>query len=119
MSREFQSFADWQAGVKAQRFKRSATNAEHSLMSALRQRGFVFQFAIGKYVVDFCHPDSRIIVELDGDIHYTDARIHAKDVRRDKYFRAQGFRVLHFDNADALRYKNDVLRKIDSLQNRC
>jgi len=109
----FIPFADWQSEVKTERFKRSATRAELAVMVPLRQRGFVFQYPIGKYVVDFCHPDKKIIIELDGDVHYTDAATQVKDARRDRYLTAQGYRTLRFTNETALRFKCDILKKVD------
>ena len=62
-------------------------------MSVYRQK------VIDNYIVDFCIPSSRLIVELDGSQHYeSDAKEYDKE--RDEYLHSQGYTVLRYTNLD-------------------
>lgn len=69
----------------------------------LRAEGMHFrkQSPIGPYIADFvCHL-AKLIVEVDGDFHETDAgRRH--DVVRDAYLTGLRYRVLRLDEPDVL-----------------
>ncbi len=51
------------------------------------------QVVMGRFIVDFVAPKARLIVEIDGAQHLRTADA-ARDERRDRWLRAQGFRVL-------------------------
>jgi len=91
------------------------TDAERKLWSRLRgsQTGFYFrrQTPIGDYVVDFVCVRQKLVVELDGTQHYTDAGTD-QDVRRDDFLESQGFRVIRFSNIDVLKNEDGVVEKI-------
>jgi very-short-patch-repair endonuclease len=55
------------------------------------------QEPIGPYVVDFCCPDHKLIVELDGMSH--ESKLES-DRTREHWLREQGYRVLRVTNAD-------------------
>jgi very-short-patch-repair endonuclease len=79
-----------------------STSAEVELWSILKSkqldgRKFRRQHSIGKYIVDFCCPSEKIIVELDGDPHGDYIQIQ-KDEIRDKYLENLGFTVIRFEN---------------------
>jgi very-short-patch-repair endonuclease len=63
----------------------------------LEGRKFRRQYSIGSYIVDFCCPADKLIIELDGDPHGEYHRIQ-KDEIRDKYLENLGFAVLRFEN---------------------
>ena len=65
------------------------------------------QHAIGNYIVDFCSPRRKLIIELDGSQHLDQAEY---DLERTQYLEAKGYRVLRFWN-------NDVMNKIDAVLN--
>jgi very-short-patch-repair endonuclease len=48
----------------------------------------------GSYIVDFCAPSVRLIVEVDGGCHVLR---RAADARRDAALGALGYRVLRLD----------------------
>jgi very-short-patch-repair endonuclease len=90
---------------RARQLRREMTMPERLLWSKLRARrleGLKFrrQFVIGPYVADFCCPEKRLVVELDGDSH---AGMEARDARRTAYLMAQGYRVIRYQNRDVLR----------------
>jgi len=53
--------------------------------------GFRRQVPIGRYIVDFCAPSARLVVEVDGGYHAARARA---DARRDRQLEQAGYRVL-------------------------
>ena len=63
-------------GLKSFRssLRNRATSAEAALWNILKsknpdRRKFRRQYSIGNYIVDFCHPSEKLIIELDGDPH--------------------------------------------------
>ena len=61
--------------------------------------GFRRQKVIGSYIVDFCCPARKLIVELDGSQHYEQQGLEY-DSSRDDFLQAHGYRVLRYSNAD-------------------
>ena len=60
--------------ARARELRRNETESEEiawRLLRGLRVKGFRFrrQYAVGQYIVDFCCPQQRLIVELDGSAH--------------------------------------------------
>ena len=72
---------------------------------------FLRQKPIGQYMVDFYAPTVRLVVEADGSQHM-DAGNLAADSRRDAFLRAQGLRVLRFDNLQVLEEIEGVMEVI-------
>lgn len=70
------------------------------------------QHAIGNYIVDFCAPRKKLIIELDGSQHLEQQEY---DDERTKYLEAHGYRVLRFWNHDVINHIDDVLRVIWSV----
>ena len=88
----------------AQRLRREATPAERLLWRAINREqlgGFKFrrQAPIAGYVVDFVCHDAKLIIELDGATHSTDAEL-AYDAKRSAVLEGVGYSVLRFRNAD-------------------
>jgi very-short-patch-repair endonuclease len=76
------------------------TSAEVILWEALRNRrleGLKFrrQHPVGPFVLDFCCPERRLAIELDGGAH---AAQHEADVERQALLATAGYRVLRFPN---------------------
>jgi very-short-patch-repair endonuclease len=73
------------------------------LLHSFRQQGVHFrrQVQIGKYYADFASHHAKLIIEVDGDTHGTDAAI-VYDATRNRYFRWRGYRVMRFSNADVM-----------------
>ncbi len=106
-----------EAGEGAQPLTRAArklrsrmTDAERKLWFALRDRRFQsFKFRrqvpIGPYVADFLSFGSRLIVEVDGGQHAESEQ----DVRRDRWFTENDFRVMRFWNNEVFSNLEGVL----------
>ncbi len=60
------------------------------------------EFRIAPYTVDFCCVELKLIVEVDGKSHFTDAGI-AADRARDEYLRGLGYEVLRIPGFDVLK----------------
>jgi very-short-patch-repair endonuclease len=105
--------ANPQKANRSRRLRRDATDAERRLWYRLRSRQiagakFVRQDPIGPYVVDFACREQRLIIEVDGGQHATDAR----DAVRDQWLADRGYRVLRFWNNDVLSNTQGVLETI-------
>jgi very-short-patch-repair endonuclease len=84
----------------AKRLRRQPVSTERTLWRLLRDRRlgdlkFRRQVPIGGFVVDFACMRHRLIVEADGYFHQLKVD---RDLARDAWLTAQGFRVLRFDN---------------------
>jgi very-short-patch-repair endonuclease len=90
---------------RAQTLRRDPTPAEKKLwfefLRDLPQK-FTRQKPLGSYIADFYCARALLVVELDGDSHYTD-RAQRYDVRRTTALEAQGIRVVRFTNADVMQ----------------
>ena len=102
--------------ARARALRRDATPTERILCRAIRNGGLKGakarrQLPCGPYIVDFAFMAQRLIVEVDGETHYTDEGA-THDIRRDIWLRNQGWRVLRFTNRDVLENIEGVLTAI-------
>jgi very-short-patch-repair endonuclease len=100
----------------AKRLRRDQTSAEKKLWSALRNHGvdgfrFRRQVLLCGFIVDFASYEARLVIEVDGATHSTDAEI-AKDARRDRILRTWGNSVLRFTNDEVFHNFEGVLEAI-------
>jgi very-short-patch-repair endonuclease len=94
---------------RARELRKRMTGAERKLWFALRDRRFArFKFRrqapIGRFVADFICFERRLVIEVDGGQHADSM----SDLRRDRWFAANGYRVLRFWN-------NEVLKNLDGV----
>ena len=97
------------------------TSAEVALWLLLKGkqldgRKFRRQHSIGKYVVDFYCPSEKLVVELDGEPHYTKEGLEY-DEKRSSFLDEQGIRVLRFENSTVFDHPDQVLSRIRSCFN--
>jgi adenine-specific DNA-methyltransferase len=102
---------------RAHELRRSLTTAEQKLWKYLRAHqlggaGFRRQHAIGPYVVDFCAPRLKLIIELDGGQHADQVEY---DSARTEYLERQGYRVLRFWNNDVMKNIQGVIQIISKI----
>ncbi len=69
------------------------------------------QQSIGAYIVDFCCPKKKLIIELDGSQHI-DAKHY--DERRTLYLNRMGYRVMRFWDNEVTGNIEEVLLVIKS-----
>ena len=86
------------------------TDAERKLWFALRNRrfaGFKFrrQVPIERFIADFVCFEARLVIEVDGGQHADSIR----DQKRDRWFAANGFRVMRFWNNEVLSNLEGVM----------
>jgi len=109
------------ANEKARELRKSRTAVERRLwwkLRGLRPAGFKFrqQVPIDRYIVDFACLSKRLIVEVDGGTHSTNAEV-ARDKRREQCLRDQGFRILRVWNSDVRENIDGVMDTIvDALE---
>ena len=99
---------------RASELRSDPTKAEAMLWAHLRLNqldGIRFrrQHSIGRYIVDFCSPTSKLVIELDGSQHLQQTD---QDAERTEFLQAQGYRVLRFWNSQVLNDFDAVVRAI-------
>jgi very-short-patch-repair endonuclease len=99
---------------RAKQLHRNMTPSEAKLWRRLRAHRmgdihFRNQHAIGNYIVDFCAPRRKLIIELDGRQHLEQTEY---DDERTRYLESRGYRVLRFWNNDVMSNVEDVLKAI-------
>lgn len=105
----------------AKKLRKRATPEEIALHAALRvalepyRAGLYFQHPIGPYVADFCITCAALVVELDGNHHYTPEGV-ARDEVRTGYLKHMGFTVLRFPNR---RVRNELLTVVREILAQC
>ena len=62
-------------------------------------RKFRRQISIGRYIVDFYCPEARVVIELDGQSHFSVTMDHYEAERR-KYLEQEGLKVIRFENKE-------------------
>jgi very-short-patch-repair endonuclease len=92
------------------------TRAETILWTRLRRRqlnGWHFrrQHPIGPYTADFACPARKLVVEVDGATHSTEAE-QRHDRRRAIYLEEAGWTVMRFWNSDVYENEDGVVLMI-------
>jgi very-short-patch-repair endonuclease len=99
-----------------------STSAEAALWEMLKSRKFEGrkfrrQYSIGNYIVDFCCPTEKLVIELDGAPHGEYHKIQ-EDENRDKFLESVGFTVLRFENRFVFQEPEYVKSEISKVINR-
>jgi very-short-patch-repair endonuclease len=103
----------------ARQMRVTMTPAEELLWSAIRRRQmdnlrFRKQHPIGRYIADFCCPERKLIIELDGNVH-DDRKEYDKN--RDEYLRGCGYRIVRFSNDDVLSRLEKKMKSLCDIAN--
>ncbi|NOU16579.1 MAG: endonuclease domain-containing protein [Bacteroidales bacterium] len=98
--------------------RRNMTEAELVLWEVLKDkklcgRKFRRQHSIGYYIADFYCSSEKLIIELDGQQHFTQEGI-AKDIDRDTHLALMDKKVLRFENKEVINNLTGVLKQIKS-----
>ena len=96
--------------------RRESTPPEAVLWNSLKARQvlgkkFRRQAGIGPYIVDFLCVECGLVIELDGDAHYS-FNIDEYEDKRNAYLEKQGLRVIRFENREIAEDLDFVLEKI-------
>lgn len=95
----------------AYKLRHNLTEAEARLWRVLRTHRlnnvhYRRQHAIGNYIVDFCAPQQKLIIELDGSQHLDQQEY---DAERSAFLESKGYKVLRFWNSDVMNNIEGVL----------
>ena len=96
--------------------RNNGTSAEATLWRSLQRkqlggRKFRRQHSIKNYIVDFYCFSEKLVIELDGDYHYSGYAIE-QDQRRDEGLNRLGIKVLRFENDEVFWNLEGVLERI-------
>ena len=105
--------SDWHT-ERARELRANMTEAERKLWHVLRQRQvsefkFRRQVPIGNHIADFVCANAKLVLEVDGGQHGTPT-----DAERERWFSAQGYRVLRFSNNEVEANLDGVYRRIEA-----
>jgi very-short-patch-repair endonuclease len=96
--------------------RKRMTPAEVAFWSMIRKRQlegkrFLRQYSVGYYIVDFCCPEHKLVIELDGEVHNSE-EAKAYDAARTLFLESVGFTVLRFENLEVFDYPERTLDEI-------
>jgi very-short-patch-repair endonuclease len=101
--------------ILARALRRTLTSAETILWSRLRHgiggMRFRRQHPIGPYIADFACISERLVVEVDGATHGSDAE-RAHDARREAFLRSRSWQIMRVTNDEVYRSLDAVLELI-------
>jgi very-short-patch-repair endonuclease len=100
---------------RAHDLRKESTEAEMILWTYLRSHRFNNihfrrQHAIGKYIVDFCAPREKLIIEVDGSQHLDHEK---QDAERTDYLHSRGYHVIRFWNNEVMNNLDGVIKLIE------
>jgi uroporphyrinogen-III synthase len=102
--------------ARARDLRQNQTKSEEAawrLVRQLRLKGFKFrrQHPLGQYTIDFCCPQRRLIVELDGSVHAQPGQARPDTVREAELAR-MGYTVARFPKGMVLEAPELFVEKV-------
>jgi very-short-patch-repair endonuclease len=99
---------------RAKKLHRDMTPPEAKLWAYLRAHNlagvhFRNQHAIGNYVVDFCAPRRKLVIELDDS---KNLEMETHDSGRTRFLESRGYKIIRFWNNDVMNDIEGVLERI-------
>jgi len=96
----------------ARQLRRRMTSAEEALWERVRNRklgGFKIrrQAIVLGFIPDFYCPESKLVIEIDGDVHLIE-EVARRDAFREGILRAEGYDVIRFTN-DAVLHNTETV----------
>jgi len=93
--------------------RKNLTLSEKILWNCLRGRQikrqkFFRQYSIGPYIADFYCPEARLVIELDGETHFSKVQ-EIYDIERTKYLNGNNIKVLRFWNDEIINNIDKVI----------
>ena len=117
MSKEKPIPRDLHSRHNARTLRNNPTKEENHLWyDSLRSYPVRFhrQYVVENYIVDFFCPKAKLVIELDGNQHFTTDRAVDYDLKRTKDIEKYGFLVLRYSNLDIHRQFRNVCEDIDN-----
>ncbi len=101
---------------KAKAMRKEPTHAEKVLWMELKSKSlenykFRQQHLIDDFIVDFVCLSKKIVVEVDGDYHFTEEQIELDNYRTIRLHKL-GYKVIRFTNDQVTKTISDVLNRI-------
>ncbi|BAY32733.1 hypothetical protein NIES2107_46230 [Nostoc carneum NIES-2107] len=102
---------------RAKELRKNMTTAERKLwyeyfknfkFRVLRQR------PINNFIVDFYCPTLQLVIEIDGDSHFTD-EAQDYDIERTRVLEGYGLKIIRFTNSQVLNQFDSVCEQIQDL----
>ena len=96
---------------RAHQMRKEPTEQENKLWHIVLKKvhpRFLRQRVIGNYIVDFCCPKLKLIIEVDGEQHYMPEN-EKYEKARTSFLEQNGYKVLRFYNSDI----NKLIRNIE------
>jgi len=100
---------------RARQLRRDPTPAERKLwyeFLSSHVEKFTRQKPLGQYIADFYCAQKRLVIELDGDTHFTDQG-ERHDRRRSEALSLEGIRIVRFTNAEVMAQFEAVCARIE------
>jgi very-short-patch-repair endonuclease len=104
------AYVRFRTRAHARALRRRLTDAETILWWRLRRLPdlrFRRQHPVGPFIADFASVAARLVIEIDGATHATDAE-RERDAQRDAYLSARGWRILRIPNAHVYDASDEV-----------
>ena len=102
---------------RARKLRRAMTDGERKLWRELRDFRRLYgihvrkQAPIERFVVDFVVHEHKLVIEVDGEHHFTPDGLK-RDAIRDSWLGAQGYRILHFNTGEIAGCFNGCIEEI-------
>jgi len=100
------------------KLKEHPTHAEELLWQELRKKSTGYrirrQHIIGNFIVDFVCLKSKLVIEVDGEIHDLQKEY---DTMRTEHLNLMGYRVIRFKNKEVIADPKSVKIKIEAALN--
>lgn len=98
--------------------RREMTNAEKLFWYKIKNHFFDVKFrrqhSIGSYIVDFYCSELKLVIEVDGNVHYYDENIKNDNIRQ-KYLESLGLKVIRYTNLDVLYNLDNTLMDLENI----
>ena len=104
---------------KRRKLRNNMTNAEKLLWERIRNRQlrnkrFLRQYSVVKYVIDFYCPEIKLAIEVDGDTHESEEEI-LYDKNRQEEIENFGISFLRIKNEEIFVNIDKVILKIEAI----
>jgi len=101
-----------------QRLRRNLTLAEEIFWNQVSKSKFMNlkfrrQHGIGKYIADFYCPTKKLIIEIDGNSHFT-KQGQLRDAERSRYIASLGYRIIRYNNNDIVDNVDGVFQDLEN-----
>jgi very-short-patch-repair endonuclease len=99
--------------ARAKEMRKNPTVAERKLWGYLRNFPVKFwrQRPIDNFIVDFYCPKLKLVIEVDGDSHFTDSGL-VDDEERTRVLEGYGLQIIRFTNDEVLQNFEGVCEQI-------